>query len=96
MWIGYSLVVGLIARAIVPLRQPLGTFATLLVGMVGATLGPLVLQWLLQSPEVSPLRPEAFLAAVVLASLILFGYHLIGHFKKQPGMSDSAKAPPIS
>ncbi len=71
MWLGYSLVVGLVARAIVPLPRPLGTFATILVGLVGATGGPLLKDFLLAPKETSPLRPESFVAAATLAVAIL-------------------------
>lgn len=76
MWLGYSLIVGLIARAIVPLPRPPGTFATLLVGLVGATLAPFILEWAAFGRSVSPLRPEAFLTAVGVATACLLFYRL--------------------
>ena len=85
MWIGYSIVVGLVGRAIVPLQRPLGTFATLLVGMVAATLGPIIVQAVYKPDGVSPLSPEAFVAAVGVVVLILLGYYLVQLLSKQPG-----------
>ncbi|MCS7238711.1 MAG: hypothetical protein NZ899_10650 [Thermoguttaceae bacterium] len=74
MWLGYSLAVGLAARAVVPLPRPLGTFATVLIGLVGVTMGPLALEWGYFRQTISPLRPEAFVAAVAVSVLVLLAY----------------------
>jgi uncharacterized membrane protein YeaQ/YmgE (transglycosylase-associated protein family) len=85
MWIGYSIVVGLVGRAIVPLKKPLGTFATLLLGMVGATVGPIIVQFVYDRGCISPLRPESFVGAVGVAVLLLLGYHLAQPPRKRIG-----------
>ena len=41
-WIFFGLVVGLIARALVPGEQPMGLFRTMLLGMGGSFVGGLV------------------------------------------------------
>lgn len=77
MWLGYSVVVGLAARAIVPLPRPLGTFSTILVGLIGTTLGPLVWEAFSPGGSASPLRPEPFLAAVCVSVIILVAWRVI-------------------
>jgi uncharacterized membrane protein YeaQ/YmgE (transglycosylase-associated protein family) len=41
-WIVFGLVIGLIARALVPGRQNMGIIATTLLGIVGSVIGGLV------------------------------------------------------
>jgi uncharacterized membrane protein YeaQ/YmgE (transglycosylase-associated protein family) len=71
-----GLIVGLIARLIVPGSQPLGLIATSLLGIVGAyvggTLGSLVFPP--HKFTVTPPINHSFLGALVGAVLLLFIY----------------------
>ena len=73
-----GLVVGLIARAVVPGRQPMGWIATALLGVVGAyvggTLGSVVFPP--HHFDIHPPIKHAFLGALVGAVLLLVVYKL--------------------
>jgi uncharacterized membrane protein YeaQ/YmgE (transglycosylase-associated protein family) len=74
-----GLIVGLVARLIVPGRQPLGVIATALLGIVGAyvggTLGSVVF-----APHqftITPPIKHSFLGALVGAVILLLIYQLV-------------------
>jgi uncharacterized membrane protein YeaQ/YmgE (transglycosylase-associated protein family) len=74
-----GLVVGLIARAVVPGRQPMGWIATAVLGIVGAyvggTLGSVVFPP--HQFDIHPPIKHAFLGALVGAVLLLVIYKLV-------------------
>jgi uncharacterized membrane protein YeaQ/YmgE (transglycosylase-associated protein family) len=71
-----GLVVGLVARLIVPGRQPLGVIATILLGIagsyVGGTLGSVVFPP--HKFDIHPPINHSFLGGLVGAVLLLFIY----------------------
>lgn len=74
-----GLIVGFLARLIVPGKQRLGWIATAALGIagsyVGGTLGSLIFE-----PHVFSIHPpikHAFLGALVGAVILLWGYRLI-------------------
>lgn len=69
-WIAFGLLVGLMARAIMPGRQSMGLIATTLLGVVGSFLGGLVGN-LLVGYEVLRLHPAGFIGSVLGALLVL-------------------------
>lgn len=74
-----GLVVGLIARLIVPGRQPMGWIATALLGIVGAYVGGTVGS-LVFPPHVFTITPpikHSFLGALVGAVLILLVFKFV-------------------
>lgn len=74
-----GLIVGLIARAVVPGRQPMGWIATALLGIVGSyvggTLGSIVFPP--HRFDVHPPLKHAFLGALVGAVALLWLYKLV-------------------
>ncbi len=79
VWIVLGLIVGAIARLIVPGRQPMGWIATILLGVagsfVGGSLGSLIFpphQFNLQQPVT-----HTFLGSLVGAVLLLVIYKLV-------------------
>jgi uncharacterized membrane protein YeaQ/YmgE (transglycosylase-associated protein family) len=74
-----GLVVGLIARAVVPGRQPMGFIATAVLGIVGAyvggTLGSVVFPP--HQFDIHPPIKHAFLGALVGAVLLLWIFRLV-------------------
>ena len=76
IWVGFGAVAGLLAKALIPGREPAGAVGTLLIGVIGSVLGPLVLCFLLQWPDFTPISPIGFLAAVGGALLALVVYRL--------------------
>ena len=76
IWVGFGAVAGLLAKALIPGREPAGAVGTLLIGVIGSVLGPLVLCFLLQWPDFNPISPIGFLAAVGGAFVALVVYRL--------------------
>jgi uncharacterized membrane protein YeaQ/YmgE (transglycosylase-associated protein family) len=74
-----GLIVGLIARALVPGRQPMGWIATAALGIVGSyvggTLGSVVFPP--HQFDIHPPIKHAFLGALVGAMLLLWIYKLV-------------------
>ena len=69
-WIAFGLLVGLMARAILPGRQSMGLVPTTLLGIVGAFAGGL-LGNLVVGREVLALHPAGFIGSVVGAIVVL-------------------------
>jgi uncharacterized membrane protein YeaQ/YmgE (transglycosylase-associated protein family) len=76
-WILTGLVVGLIARAILPGKQHIGLLLTIVLGIVGAFVGGLIssLIWptWTNDPDVSRMWP-GWLMAILGGVLVLWGY----------------------
>ena len=79
-WIVCGLIVGLIARAIVPGRQPLGTLLTILLGVGGAFVGGMLASAIWGPPPSDPATADVatmwpgWLMSIVGATLLLWGY----------------------
>lgn len=76
-WIVVGLIVGLIARALVPGKQSLGIIMTIALGIVGAFVGGLISsfiwpQWT-SDPNVNNMWP-GWLMSIVGGVIVLWGY----------------------
>ncbi|HZM96425.1 MAG TPA: GlsB/YeaQ/YmgE family stress response membrane protein [Vicinamibacterales bacterium] len=70
-WMLFGLIVGVIAKLVMPGRDPGGIFVTMLIGIVGAVLGGFLgraLGWY------QPGEPAGFFVATLGAILLLFIY----------------------
>jgi len=76
IWIGFGTLAGLLARVILPARQPSGPVLTLLLGIVGSLIGLLALSLLFRGRQLNPISPLGFLAATATAFLLLILYRL--------------------
>ena len=74
VWIGFGAVAGVVARLILPLRRPTAPAGTVVLGVLGSTLGLLVYSYLVDSGEANPIGPIGFVAAVAGTLLVLIGY----------------------
>jgi len=72
-WIVFGLVVGAIARLIMPGRQSMGITMTILLGVVGSFVGGF-LGSLFQEGGPAVLQPAGWIGSIVGAFLLLFGY----------------------
>ena len=73
-WILFGLVVGVVAKVLMPGRDPGGMIVTVLLGIVGALIGGFIgrlLGWYGESD------PVGFIMAVLGAILVLFAYRKI-------------------
>lgn len=84
-WILFGFVVGLIARAVMPGRDPMGLIGTTVLGIVGALLGG----WLGQAMGwYSPDEAAGFIAATVGAVVVLGLYNWISRSRGKRSFSD--------
>jgi uncharacterized membrane protein YeaQ/YmgE (transglycosylase-associated protein family) len=71
----FGLIVGLVARAVMPGRQHMGLILTMILGMVGAWLGGLIGRATGMYKEG---HPAGFLMALVGAIVVLLVYSFVG------------------
>jgi uncharacterized membrane protein YeaQ/YmgE (transglycosylase-associated protein family) len=76
MWIGFGTLVGLVARAIMPGKDPGGAISTLLMGIVGVVLGCGTISFFLNS-RITPVSPLGFAVATVGAVVLLAVFRVL-------------------
>src|SRR5687768_3645609 len=76
VWVGYGAIVGLISKAILPGKDPGGTFATVFVGVFGSIVGAATL-FFFSGERVEPISIVGFLAALGGSALLLINYRLL-------------------
>ena len=81
VWVGFGTLVGLLAKAIMPGRDPGGAIATLMMGIGGSVIGCGTLMFFWDGNRVTPISPLGFLVATGGAFILLFFYRLLsGYF----------------
>ncbi len=70
IWIGLGTVAGLVARVLLPVREP-GAVGTLVIGILGSTAGLWTLALLFARAPVNPISPVGFFAACLGAFALL-------------------------
>jgi uncharacterized membrane protein YeaQ/YmgE (transglycosylase-associated protein family) len=75
-WIVFGLLAGLVAKLLMPGRDPGGFFVTILIGIAGALIGGFIAN-ALNMGHISGFDLRSFLIAVVGAVLLLVGYRMI-------------------
>ena len=75
-WIVFGLIAGLIAKFLMPGRDPGGFFVTIILGVVGAVVGGFIATQL-GFGGVTGFDLHSFIVAVVGALILLFGYRMI-------------------
>ena len=78
VWGGFGTLVGLMAKAIMPGRDPGGAVATLLMGIGGTIIGCAGLMYFTNGERVSPISPIGFVVATLGAFTLLFFYRMLG------------------
>lgn len=79
-WIGFGTLVGLLAKAIMPGRDPGGAVATLAMGIGGTVIGCGTLAYFYEGQRVTPISPMGLAVATGGAFIILFFYRLLGGY----------------
>ena len=77
IWVGFGTLAGLVAKVVLPLREPSGAMTPLLLGALGSVIGLLILSFLLNQSQLNPISPLGFLAAAVSAFGLLILYSIV-------------------
>ncbi len=80
VWIGFGTLVGLLARGIMPGRDPGGAIATLGMGIGGVVIGCGAWSLFSGGSRITPVSPIGMLVAVGGAFSLLFFYRLLGGY----------------
>jgi len=78
-WIGFGTLIGLLAKAIMPGRDPGGAIATLAMGIGGTVIGCGILSFATEQ-RVTPISPLGTAVATAGAFIILFFYKLLSGY----------------
>jgi uncharacterized membrane protein YeaQ/YmgE (transglycosylase-associated protein family) len=79
MWVGFGTFVGLLAKALMPGRDPGGPVATLLMGITGVVIGCGVYT-LVYDEKLSPITSVGLVCGTMGAFVLLVFYRLLGGF----------------
>ena len=93
VWIGFGTVVGLLAKAIMPGRDPGGAVATLAMGIGGTVIGCGTLMYFWEGHRVTPISPVGLAVATAGAFILLFFYRLLGGYWFTEGDAPLARRP---
>jgi len=77
VWIGFGTLVGLLAKAIMPGRDPGGPVATLIMGIGGTIIGCGLVSYFYQGQRITPISPLGLAVATGGAFVILAFYRLL-------------------
>jgi len=80
VWVGFGTIVGLLAKGIMPGRDPGGAVATILMGIGGTIMGCGVMSFFGDGQRVIPVSPLGMVVGIVGTMLILFFYKLLGGY----------------
>jgi uncharacterized membrane protein YeaQ/YmgE (transglycosylase-associated protein family) len=80
VWVGFGTIVGLLAKAIMPGRDPGGAVATLAMGVGGTVIGCGVLMYFTNGTRVTPISPAGFCVATAGSFIILAFYKLLAGY----------------
>lgn len=89
LWIGFGIVVGMVAQVFLPEGEPKGVFGTLVLGISGSCVGPLLIKLLFRLDHFNPISPTGFVVSVLAALTFLLLYRsLYALWKRteQPGV----------
>jgi uncharacterized membrane protein YeaQ/YmgE (transglycosylase-associated protein family) len=76
-WIIFGLVVGLIARALMPGPQPMGFILTALLGVAGSFIGGWLGTLLFGGGEPDASQAAGWIGSIIGALILLFGYGMV-------------------
>ncbi|HEY2148236.1 MAG TPA: GlsB/YeaQ/YmgE family stress response membrane protein [Pirellulales bacterium] len=79
VWIGFGTLAGIVAKLVMPGRDPGGPIATLMMGIAGTCLGLGLLSYF-TSQRITPISPLGFVIATGGAGLLLFFHRLLGGY----------------
>ena len=94
IWVGFGALAGLLAKVLLPVREPSGSLSVLLLGIVGSMIGLLALSLLPFGGKLNPISPLGFLAATGGAFALLVAYQpFCALFRKAPAGESEHEGP---
>jgi uncharacterized membrane protein YeaQ/YmgE (transglycosylase-associated protein family) len=95
-WVGFGTLVGLVAKAVMPGRDPGGAVTTILMGIGGSVIGSALLNYFWQGRHVTPISPLGFAVATGGAFILLSFYRLFaGRWFVEPGTPRQVVGPRV-
>jgi len=86
VWTGFGAITGLLAKAIMPGRDPGGAVSTIVMGILGSVIGCGTLLFFWEGQRISPISPIGLLVATTGAFVLLAFYRVLaGKFLKEEG-----------
>jgi len=82
IWIGFGTVAGVLAKTLLPAREPGSALLVLTLGIVGSVIGPLGLSYLLGNRTLNPMSPLGLLSAAGGALVLMIFYRVILSFRE--------------
>ncbi len=80
VWIGFGTLVGLLAKAIMPGRDPGGAIATVMLGIGGSVLGCGVVSYFHYGKRVVPVSMLGMMVAIGGTLILLFFYKMLSGY----------------
>lgn len=74
LWIVFGAVVGIIARFLMPGRDPMGWVGTIVLGIIGSFVGGLLAQLLFTGNASLPPPTAGWIGSIIGAMIVLFIY----------------------
>jgi uncharacterized membrane protein YeaQ/YmgE (transglycosylase-associated protein family) len=93
IWVGFGSLAGILARAVLPFREPYGPWLTLTLGIVGSAVGLGGLSWIVGNAPHNPISPQGFLAATVGAFCAFIIYRVLRAVVPHEGEAEQKPAP---
>ncbi|GIX04832.1 MAG: hypothetical protein KatS3mg114_0701 [Planctomycetaceae bacterium] len=85
VWIGFGTMVGLVAKALLPGRDPGGAIGTMITGILGSFMGCGLLLLMRVTADVNPISALGFAAGIGGATILLLLYRLLANsFVREP------------
>ena len=75
VWLLFGLIIGFLAKLLMPGRDPGGFIVTILIGIVGSFIGGAISYLLLGATN--PYQPSGWIMSLIGAIVLLLGYRLI-------------------
>jgi len=80
VWVGFGTIVGLLAKAIMPGRDPGGALATLAMGVAGTVIGCGSVGFFYQPGRITPISPLGLVVATAGACVLLAFYRVLSGY----------------